>query len=335
MDMNKVTKTDMRLIEKLIPYTSPAEIPLSFQYGDRLVRGIPADFHPRVERRLVDTNMLQIVVTGQDEAGLEIRAEYLEYRDFPVTEWIVFLTNRGEKNTPILSKIRVMDSCIAGSDPVLIHGNGDTVNQDGYEFFTDRLDHELSIAPQNGLGTHWAFPYMRLMFAEYGINLAIGWPAQWLAEFAPCEQGVHLAVGQQYMNMYMKPGETIRTPRMTLMGFTGDESRARNMWRRWYFKHILPREDGQPIPPKMCLHTWGIGGKQEFTAVTEENQVDAIDSYIRHGMKPDIWWIDAGWYPCDFTWTTTGNWWPNPDHFPNGLGPVGKKCEKEGIQFLL
>ena len=104
MDMNKVTKTDMRLIEKLIPYTSPAEIPLSFQYGDRLVRGIPADFHPRVERRLVDTNMLQIVVTGQDEAGLEIRAEYLEYRDFPVTEWIVFLTNRGEKNTPILSK---------------------------------------------------------------------------------------------------------------------------------------------------------------------------------------------------------------------------------------
>lgn len=47
MDMNKVTKTDMRLIEKLIPYTSPAEIPLSFQYGDRLVRGIPADFHPR------------------------------------------------------------------------------------------------------------------------------------------------------------------------------------------------------------------------------------------------------------------------------------------------
>lgn len=61
--------------------------------------------------------MLQIVVTGQDEAGLEIRAEYLEYRDFPVTEWIVFLTNRGEKNTPILSKIRVMDSCIAAAIP--------------------------------------------------------------------------------------------------------------------------------------------------------------------------------------------------------------------------
>lgn len=52
MDMNKVTKTDMRLIEKLIPYTSPAEIPLSFQYGDRLVPRYPRWFHPRVERRV-------------------------------------------------------------------------------------------------------------------------------------------------------------------------------------------------------------------------------------------------------------------------------------------
>ena len=46
---------------------------------------------------------------------------------------------------------------------------------------------------------------------------------------------------------------------------------------------------------------------------------------VAKGLKPDIWWIDAGWYPCNNDWPTTGNWYPNPDHFPNGMDPVGKK----------
>lgn len=83
MDMNKVTKTDMRLIEKLIPYTSPAEIPLSFQYGIAWYAVSPRISIRGMERPVGGYQHAQIVVTGQDEAGLEIRAEYLEYRDFP------------------------------------------------------------------------------------------------------------------------------------------------------------------------------------------------------------------------------------------------------------
>ena len=37
----------------------------------------------------------------------------------------------------------------------------------------------------------------------------------------------------------------------------------------------------------------------EFCGVTEENQKRAIDAYRAGGPVPDIWWIDAGWYPCD------------------------------------
>ncbi len=334
-DTNKVTKADMKMIANLIPYTNPSGIPLAFYYGDRLIQGIPEEFHPRVNRRLVDSNMLYIEIVGQSEAGLEVRAEYIEYRDFPVTEWVAYITNHGKDNTPMISQIRIMNNPIQGSNPVLIHGNGDTVLENGYEYFTDPIDKELHIAPRDGLACHFAFPYMRLLFEEYGVNIAVGWPAQWETIFAPCAAGVQFTAGQQRTNMYLKPGETVRTPRINLMGFTGDENRGRNMWRRWYFKHIIPRENGEAIPPKLCLHTWLIDGKPEFTGITEENQLNAIDTYINRGLKPDIWWIDAGWYPCDFNWTNTGTWKPYRQQLPNGLGPVGKKCEEEDIQFLL
>lgn len=335
-DPNRVSRADMALIPRLLPYSTPDEIPIRFTYGDRVVTGIPADFKPHVTRRLLDCNLVQIVVEGTDPNGLTVRAEYIEYRDFPVTEWVAYITNKGSSNTPILSDIKIIDCELIGADPVLMHGNGDTTKPDGYEFFYDAIsDRTVTLAPVDGTPCNGAFPYMRLMFKDYGINIAVGWPAQWEATVSPAENGVRLTVGQQRTHMYLKPGETIRTPRVNFMGYTGGESRGRNLWRRWYFKHILPKEDGNPIPSKLVLHTWMINGKPEFTGCTEENQREAIETYLSKGLKPDIWWIDAGWYPCDFFWPKTGTWRPNPDHFPNGLAPIGKLCEENGIQFLL
>ena len=92
---SNATQADMALFPRLMPYTSPAAIPLSFRYGSRFLRGIPDEFHPEEERRLLSANIEQIIVRGQDENGLEIRAEYLQYRDYPVTEWVVYFINRG------------------------------------------------------------------------------------------------------------------------------------------------------------------------------------------------------------------------------------------------
>jgi alpha-galactosidase len=88
---------------------------------------------------------------------------------------------------------------------------------------------------------------------------------------------------------------------------------------------------------KLCVQP---GDGVEFTAADEQNQLNAIEAFIARGFKADIWWIDAGWYPCknsDGTvdWHVTGNWFPDPERFPNGLGPIGKLCEKNGIEFLL
>lgn len=324
-------------------------IPLSFTYGGEEFRGIPEEFSPMVieVREDLMSGRKTTVIAGRNDDGLEVVAHFNEYPDFPVCEWIFFLSYAGlegnvaaasvdfSQKSKILENVKVGDRLIKGSSPVLYHGNGDTCNDEGYEMWKDPVDRELVYSPSFGVSCCGALPYFRLIFKDCCVNMAVGWTGGWEAGFKPEKGGVRVYAKQKNFRTYLKPGETVRTPRLTLMCSKGDEARSRNMWRRWMFKHIVPDMGGKPIKPLLCLHTWMIDGKEEFTGCTEQNQLAAIDEYIRKGMKPDVWWIDAGWYPCDGHWVVTGNWWPNPENFPNGLGPVGKKCTENDIALLL
>ena len=84
----KISAKDMALLPSIFKFTTPAEIPLSFEYGDRAVRGIPEEFSPSVSYRILTANTVQYIIDGTDAHGLNIRAEYIEYRDYPVTEWV-------------------------------------------------------------------------------------------------------------------------------------------------------------------------------------------------------------------------------------------------------
>lgn len=331
------TRQDMALIAKLAPYLSPENIPLSFRCGGRLIRGIPAEFRPRVSRRRVDANMEMTVIEGTDERGLHLRAEYLEYRDFPVTEWVAYLSNHGSEDTPVLSEIRILDTVFAGANPRFVHGTGDNCQPTGYEMSTTPLAAgPVTTHPYDHSGTPCcgASPYMRLLFDDWQLRIAVGWPAQWTATAASVEGGAQLRVGQQRTHLAIRPGETMRTPRVNLLGCAGDEAHSINLWRRWYLEHILPREEGQPIPPKLCLHVFAEDGP-EFTGATEVQQVEGIETYVRRGLKPDIWWIDAGWYTCNLNWPYVGTWAHDPERFPRGLRPVGAACDRAGAQLLL
>ena len=333
---HRITAADMALLPRILKFKAPDQIPLRFRLGDREICGIPTEFSPRVSHRLIDSNMVQYVIEGTDESGLTIRAEYIEYRDFPVTEWVVYLTNRGAIDTPVISDVRV-GGVIPCAKAILEHGNGDTCTPEGYHFFKTPVDHSVRLTPNDGTSCNGAFPYMTIHTADCEIRAAIGWPTKWVAEIAPCEDGITFACGQDRCHTVLHSGETFRTPRLNLMAYTNENApwRGINLWRHWYFKHILPRENGQPIGPKLCLHNFMADGKPEFTGATEQNQIDALNEYLRRGMKPDVWWLDAGWYPCDYDWPRTGTWHPDPARFPNGLKPLGEACEQNGVQLLL
>lgn len=336
----KTTRRDMALVAALHPYTSPAEAPLVYTIGGSTYRGIPATFSPRVQRHRVDANIRETIITATTPEGLTLQAACTEYTDYPVVEWVMLIENTATVNSPIVQDIRI-DLGIPCADPHLYHGNGDTVRPDGYEWQTEPVtDAGITLRPDgDGTPCNGAFPYLRLAGRDSGVNIAVGWSGTWQldarSECVGDTDVVHLSVGQATFRSYIKPGEVVRTPRLTLQAYAGGQDRGRNLWRSFYRDHILPRTDGQPLPPKLILHTWKIGGLNEFCGATEQNQKEALSAYLAGGLRPDIWWIDAGWYPCDNDWTVTGNWRPNPENFPDGLAPLGQHLATQGIDFLL
>jgi len=317
------------------------DLPISYVYAGQAMRGIPKDWRPTSAWHRVDANIAETVFEGTDTTtGLNVRVECTAYDDYPVVEWVAWFTNKGIAPTPVLSDILALDAPFEGASPVVHHCNGDFWSADGYTPQITALPagEALAFAPRGGRSCDGAFPYYRLAFADGGLSMAIGWPAQWAASFDGLAGGVRVRAGQERTHLRLLPGESIRTPRMTLLFWGGDVTRAVNLWRRWYLAHVLPRPNGQPLMPLLACS--GTGEGEEFTAATEENQIGYFDRWEQRGIHPDVWRIDAGGYPCrnpqgERRWWLVGSWERDPERFPRGLKPVSDHVSSRGADLLL
>jgi alpha-galactosidase len=322
-------------------FADSAQLPISFVLDEKVISGIPQEWQPVSVTRRIDANISETVFTGNDpKSGLHVRVECTEYHDYPVVEWVAWFTNQGQESTPLIRDILAMDGTFEGSAPRLVHCNGDFYSIEGYtpQEAPIAAGESLEFAPSGGRPCDQAFPYYRILFEEGGVSLAIGWPAQWSATFSGVDEGLQVRAGQQKTHLRLEPGESIRTPRMTALFWSGDVTRAINLWRRWYLAHILPRPNGQPLQPLMVCAAPDEG--EEFTAATEENQIRYIDVFQQRDIHPDVWWIDAGWYPCYNQehvrkWPITGTWEPDPERFPNGLKPISDHAARKGADLLI
>ncbi len=323
-------------------FSNPGNLPISFRYDGQPVNGIPELWNPVVSKNGIDANIDQIVFNGFDaQTGLTIKVECLVYRDYPVVEWTAYLSNQGAQPSPILSDFLGLSASFEVASPGrVIHCNGDFYNADGYTPQETILAEgkPLRIAPVGGRPCDQAFPYFRLTGEGCGLTLAVGWPGQWSAQFAQTGGRVRIEAGQEKTHLRLNPGEMIRSPRITLMSWVGEERRAVNLWRRWYLSHVLPRPNGKPLQPLLAVTASDDGN--EFTAATEENQICYANRFKAAGVHFDIWWLDAGWYPCadekgERIWWLTGTWTPDPERFPRGLRPVTENLAGHGARLLL
>jgi len=318
-----------------------ADLPISFALDGQPVAGLPASWQPTATRRWIDANIVETVYEGADPAsGLSLRVEVSEYRDYPAVEWVAWFANRGQADAPLLEDVLALDATFPGRSPALRHCNGDLGRAAGYATEQAPLPpgEALRFAPHRGRPSDGAFPYYRLLFPEGGVSLAIGWPGQWAASFEGRADGARARAGQETLRVRLRPGEQVRTPRITAVFWAGGLDRGVNLWRRWYLAHVLPRPDGQPLGPLLACAASDEG--EEFTAATEENQIRFLDRFQERGIRPDIWWLDAGWYPCrdangERRWGVTGTWETDAERFPRGLGPVSEHAAEHGAKLLL
>ncbi len=224
-----VVPADMQRIRDLMQgyITDAAALPISFVYGGERIKGLPARFAPTVKEEKKD-GVIERTFTGTDETGLEITVVTTEYTDFPVAEIVAYFRS-STRTPPFCATSSRSTGDLTGNGPCFYHNTGDYFSSNGYETRSELMEPNfqthMNFAPTGGRACDEAFPYFKIQYEGFGLNIAVGWPAQWKANFRSLEGGVALQAGQEITHLYIKPGETIRTPRITVMAYEGDYAR--------------------------------------------------------------------------------------------------------------
>ena len=322
-------------------------LPFSFLYGGHSSSELLPAWPATTQRRRMDQWREQHTRIWVDKAtSLQVRCVAVAYRDYPVVEWTVYLKNTGTNDTPILEKVQALDTTFqrGTGEEFVLHGiKGDSCTADSYEPYEVRLTPGLvkKFGPPSYSGKSCdgpeGWPYYNLQMPGGGLIVAVGWPGQWAASFAPeASRDLRVTAGQSETHLLLKPGEEIRTPLIALLFWEGEDLvRAQNLWRRWYLSHNLPQVHGQPQPPVMQIQ---VDGSAENIA--------QVRSFLEAGIKPDLCWRDAGgsrtWYPSsngpyqgNDVWLNTGTWEVDPAKYPQGFKPFSDWVRAHGMQFLL
>lgn len=300
----------------------------------------------RASRRLDEHRTEHTLTYTDQKTGLVVRCVGIEYGDFPTVEWTLYFKNIGSEKTPILEDIRPLDleleraaeSGAEASEFRLHHNVGGAATAQAYGPLETVLPPkaEKHIGGAGGRPTNSDMCYFNLeQAADKGVIIAIGWPGQWASRFTRDERnGLRVQAGQELTHFRLLPGEEVRSPLVLLQFWTGgDWLRAQNVWRRWFIAHGLRRPGGKLPPIQWCGGSAGVTNM--MVNATEENQNACIDAYLARGLKPDLWWMDAGWYPCGGSWWNTGTWEFDKERFPNGLRPVTNHLHAKNIRAIL
>lgn len=119
----------------------------------------------------------------------------------------------------------------------------------------------------------------------------------------------------------LAPGESFETPTAFVGCYAGSVDDGANRLHRWVERELLPPAR-DPRYPLLVNNSWGSG-----MAVDQRLARTMIDDAALLGLE--MFHIDAGWF------NGVGDWSPNPQKFPQGLGPVADYVHGKGLKFGL
>lgn len=320
-------------LEKLLE--KPASFPISFKYGKKTYHGFDEDFEQvsNVTEKVEDGKR----ITAQflhTESGVSFTVEGKEYSAYDACEWTVWIENNSGKKTPDnFSEICALDWEAKGKNAVLKGINGDL--GDMYAPYEYKMANNMVVkGTDTGRPTHVDFPYFNLEYGNGGTFIAVGWPGSWKATFeGKGADKTRVTAGQNYTDMFLEPGDKIRTPLIVMVNYSGrDEDKNMNLWRHWFIDCNMRHPEGKRFEPVFCASSGASG-------MTTKQFKKLINTYEENDLKLDYLWIDAGWYlnakgePCP--WTETGTLDVDTARFPDRFAEVSELMHSYGGKVML
>ncbi|MBO4472321.1 MAG: hypothetical protein J5765_00790, partial [Clostridia bacterium] len=207
------------LTESLIGAT-PA---FDFRLGGELFSEHLADYSAHtVTNETSEQGDVVLTRTYTHTSGVEARVEGRYYDETATVEWTVYVTNRGAERSEILSDLYALDGSLPVADPTLYFSGGSAEANDDYALYSRTLGARgLTFDTVKGRTSMLYLPFFNLMGENGGATVGIGWSGQWTATFSGGND-THVRVGQSVLEGYLDPGETVRTPLVSLCLYEGN-----------------------------------------------------------------------------------------------------------------
>jgi alpha-galactosidase len=317
-----------------LPWDSAVENGFSFLYrGTNSARFLGQWPREVREHRLEGQGSGRDITYRDAATGLEARVESVRFADWPAVEWVIHFKNTSAANTPLLEAIQAFDAVLpapTAGQAVLHWAKGGVASFDDFAPQETVLKPgvKLHLQPGGGRSSSQVLPFFNIEGANGGVIAAIGWSGEWAAEFAcdPRKQ-VTMKAGLARTHLVLHPGETIRTPRMLLLFYTGEAVRGQNLLRQFLLAHHRPGRGGQPLVAPITCGNWG--------GTSAEIHLDNIAQIARHALPIDYYWIDAEWYGQGGWPVNVGNWAVKKALYPAGFKPLSDALRRGGRELML
>lgn len=310
----------------------------------------------KVPSKRTDESKYEVTFTNPAKT-LAVRCDITTFTDFPAVEWTLHFRNLDDTNSPTISHVNAADIDFTqpAGDFTLYTAHGcEATNLDFHlQKYNLRPDSLYMFRPYGGRSSSiTAFPFYNIAGTDgkKGAFVAIGWTGTWQAEFKErSASDLSFRSGMSNTNLYLLPGEEIRTPMISVLMWQGDDRiDGNNAFRRFALAHHSPLDSkGRMIQPPLCSG-FDFGDPepcQEYESLTELMVHAIVDRHQRFGIMPEVFWLDAGWYKGNNApmseeegrgwYNTAGNWEADPSRFPNGLKAVADIVHDAGAKFMV
>ncbi|MBW8325088.1 MAG: alpha-galactosidase [Prolixibacteraceae bacterium] len=329
--------------------------PFSFVYGGKNSNSFLKNWQFKAEKLLaVEPKSEVSAFTYSDpKSGLAVKCIVTCFADFQAVEWVLNFTNTSGKNTPIIEKAAAIDYSFVAEEKgvfVLHHAKGSNAERSDFLPIDEKMQPGKSIymTPQGGRSSDkTGFPFFNIeMPGQQGIMVAVGWTGKWYADVLQAdEKTVSLKSGMENMQLSLFPKEEIRTPKICLLFWNGDDRMiGHNQFRQFILAHHSRKLNGRfaEYPMSGSFDYGDPAPCSEYNCLTEKFAVALVERYQRFKILPEVFWLDAGWYTgCGWDkekgswWENVGNWSVDKDRFPNGLRPVADAVHQTGAKFMV
>ncbi|HEU5470686.1 MAG TPA: alpha-galactosidase [Actinophytocola sp.] len=195
---------------------------------------------------------------------------------------------------------------------------------------------ETTIVTRQGTARHQSNPWLMVdtgeATEEHGEvwSVALAWSGTWriTTRRTPGDDLVITAgAGHDGTVRRLDPGTEIRTPPCLGLYSRGGFGETSRRWHSFVRQHILPRPD----EPRPVLYNSWEGTWFDVNEATVRELATAAAS-----LGVELFVLDDGWFAGRTTDAAgLGDWWPDPDRFPHGLGPLIAEVHRLGMRFGL